>query len=195
MRSHHVLLVASALLVVQCHWTALNPACAQESAVSKEIERTIRQFFTSMSKRDVEGLRAVLDTQLVVVEAGSDPIGTVNAGERSAKVHVIDAAKAKEMIPAQGDRDLDKLRISDVKAKTSITHPSLAIASFTMTFPLDAKQIAAMKQGTEGNPEVTDALREAVAKAIKDRAVHKSMFAMLARQRGKWKIACVTLPN
>ena len=186
MRPPRILLIACALLVVQCHSTALNAARAQESAAAKDIESTIRQYFTSMSKRDVEGLRAVLDTRFVAIEAGNP----------NAKVHVSDTAKAKEMLPPQGNDDWDNVRLSDVKAKTSTTHPSVAIASFTLSFPLDAKTITQYEALLKSNqPKLDDAQRKILTQLIKDRAIDNSMFAMLAQQRGKWKIICMSFPK
>ena len=180
MRRPRILLIACALLVVQCRSIALNTACAQESTAPKEIESTLRQFFTSLSKRDVEGLRAVLDTRFVVIK--------VEAGNPSAKVNVMDTANGKEML-----RHLINGKLSDVRAKTSATHPSVAIASFTFSFRLNAQMITAYKEHLKSNQnKLSEASRKEMIRLIKDPFIHNSMFAMLAQQRGKWKIICMS---
>jgi hypothetical protein len=40
--------------------------------------------------------------------------------------------------------------------------------------------------------EFDKAQRGAVARMITDRAINNSMFAMLARQDGNWKIVCIS---
>ena len=88
------------------------------------------------------------------------------------------------------------MTICDVNSKTSATHASVAIAWFTLSFTLNKKTISQYEALLKGNqPKLNEAQRKAVTKLVKDGAVANSMFAMLAQQRGKWKIICMTFPK
>jgi hypothetical protein len=166
----------------------LNVGRAQEADATKEIKKTIRDYFAAMSARDVQGLRAVLDKRFVAVEAA----------DKNAEVHFVDTGNAKELLPPEGndDWDKDKIRLSSVKAEVSATHPSVAMASFTLTFPLDDQRVAGLEAALKQLPaDFDESQRKAAARIIADRAVTNAMFAMLARQHGKWKIVCMSLPK
>jgi hypothetical protein len=112
----------------------LNFGRAQEADITKEIEKTIRDYLAAMSSRNVEDLRAVLDRQLAVIEAD----------QTNAKTGFLDTSDGKELLPPDGnhDWDKDKIRLSSVKAEVSATHPSVAMVSFTLTFPLTDQRVA-----------------------------------------------------
>ncbi len=174
------------ILLVQCHMSAAEPAPAQEAKTSQAIERTIGQFFTSISKRDVKGVQAVLDTHLTVIEA---------AGNK-ARLHLIAPDTPEELLPPEGNDDFANISIVDVKAETSKTHPSVAMASFTLVRPLDAKTTAIYERVLKAPPkDLSEAQIEAISQIAKDRAYRDHMFAMLVCQRGTWKIACMTVPK
>lgn len=60
----------------------LNSGYAQPTDATKEIDQAIRDYLAAMSARDVDGLQAVLDKHLVLVEAG----------DKNAKVHAVNVA-------------------------------------------------------------------------------------------------------
>lgn len=186
MRSNHILFLGGALLFILHCSPALGLGFAQENAATKKIESSVRQFFTSMSTRDFKSLQAVLDTQLVGIEATGQ-----NAG-----IHWLDTTDDEEMFPPKGNDDWDDVGVADMKIELSTTHPSVAVASFTLTFPLDAGQAATLRDAVEKKTiELSDAQKKVFDKMIKDQVVRNSMFAMLARRNGKWKIICMSLPK
>lgn len=96
----------------------------------------------------------------------------IEAGSPSAKAYVMDTAK------------------------TSATHASVAIASFTLSFPLDKRAITQYEALLKSKqPQLNEAQRKALTKSVEEGAIANSMFAMLAKQRGKWKIICMSLPK
>lgn len=167
---------------------ALNVGHAQESDATGGVEQTIRDYLAAMSARDVEGLRAVLDKRF----------GMIEASDKNAKVHFVDTDNSKELLPPEGndDWDKDKIKLSSIKTEVSATHPSVAMASFTLTFPLSDKKIASLETVLKLAPAELDAVRKkALERMVADRAIHNSMFAMLARQSGRWKIVCMSFPK
>jgi hypothetical protein len=159
---------------------------AQDAAAQKEIEDSIRQYFTSMSKRDVDGIQAVLDTQLVALEATG----------QNARIWRIDVAEKEKLLPPEGNKDWINVKIDDVKVKVSTTHPSIAVASFALVFPLDARQATAYQRILDdGQATLTDAQRTMIQGMIREKAAVSAMFAMLAHRQGKWKIICMSLPK
>jgi len=167
---------------------ALNIVRAEPFDARKEIETTLSDYLTAMSARDVKGLQAVLDKRFVAVEAADE----------NAKIHVVDTAKGAELLPPEGNDDWEKgrIKLSTIEVKISDTHPSVAMASFTLTLPLSDERVADLSTVLRQAPaEFDEARRKAVAKIISDRAIHNSMFAMLARQDGRWKIAAMSFPK
>ncbi len=159
---------------------------AQPAESAPAIEATIRQYYAAMAKRDMESLRGVLDKKFIVVEAD----------RANAKVGVLDSGKSSELLPPEGNHDWDDIQISSVKIEISPTHPSVAVVSFTLTQPLDAKSVARLKEALDGAfGQFDESQRKAVAQRIADRAIHNSEFAMLARRDGKWKIVSLSVPR
>jgi len=121
----------------------------------------------------------------------------VEAAGSGARLEVIETDKPEKVLPPPGNEDWRDVKVSDVKAEMSATHPSVAIASFTLVFPLGEKQIAGYRAALKDDlaKRLGDQQRKAIKKMIDDRAVHNAMFAMLARQKGQWKIVCLSLPK
>jgi hypothetical protein len=167
---------------------ALSIAQAARTDATQEIEKVIRDYLKAMSARNIKGLQEVLDKRFVAVEAAA----------MNARVHLMDTANGKALLPPEGndDWDKDKLKLSSIKAEISASHPSVAVASFTLTFPLTNKRVTELEAALKQAPaEFDEAQKQAAAKIISDRAIHNSMFAMLARQDGKWKIVCMSFPK
>ena len=174
-------ILCAAILLV-----GLSVSQAQPADTAPVVEKTIRQYYAAMAKRDVESLREVLDRKFVIVEADQ-----VNA-----KVGVLDSGKSAELLPPEGNHDWDNIQISSVKIEISPTHPSVAVASFTLTRPLDASSVAHLQEALDTAPaEFDESNRKAIARRIADRAIHYSEFAMLARRDGKWKIVSISVPR
>jgi hypothetical protein len=168
--------------------TTLGVGHAQETEATKEIGMAIRDYLMAMSTRDIQGVRAVLAAQFTAVEAA----------DSTARIHLVDTASGKGLLPPEGNRDWDKdkIKLSSVKAEVSATHPSVAIASFTLSALLSDKQVAALEAALKLPPEEFDeSRRKTASKLIGDRAVHSAMFAMLAKAEGKWRIVCMSFPK
>jgi len=166
----------------------LNIVRAGQPDAQKEIETVLKDYFAAMSARDAKGLQTVLGKHFVTVEAT----------DKNARVHVVDTAISKGLLPPEGndDWDKDKMKLSAIEVKLSGTHPSVAIASFTLEFPLSNQRVADLEAVLkQASAEFDEARRIAAEKIISDRAIHNSMFAMLARQDGRWKIVSMTFPK
>ena len=196
MRPKHVAVIACALLVVPCQ-IPNHVACAQgrtaekqtaeKQTAEKEIEAAIERFFSLMPERDVEGLQAVLYRPHFL---------GIEASGQQAQAHLIHTEEPDEILPPEGNDDWDNVRISDVKVRISPTHGSVAMASFTLEAPLDARTIAAYKEMLKSDAaQLTEAQKKALSKVVDDGAFKSSMFAMLGRQAGAWRIVCITLPK
>lgn len=145
-----------------------------------------QQFVASMSARDLEGLRAVLDQRLTVVKAARG----------KARSYIVSTDNPKELLPPEGNDDWQALKLSKVTAQVSAPHASVAMASFTLTHPLDAEAVATMKAALKENLAGWDQTeRDAAVRMVADRAVTGLGFAMLARLDGRWKIVSMTVPK
>lgn len=179
---------AKFIIVATIIMTSFGIACAQETNATKEIEMTIQRYFTAMSARDVEGLRATLDKQFVVIEARQD----------RARTHVVDSGDARQILPPEGNHDWekDKVKVVSIRVDVSDTHPSAATASIGVRRPLDDKAVAGMQEMLRVNAAGLDeAKRKALTKWIAARAIDQSMLAMLARQESSWRIVCLSFPK
>jgi hypothetical protein len=141
-----------------------------------------------MSDRDIDGLRAVLDKQFILIEARPD----------NARPHVLNSGAVNQLLPPEGNQDwhTNKMKVASISIEASDTHPSVAMASIVMRRPLDDKTVADMKEALEMKAGgLNEAQRETVAKQIAARAIDRTMLAMLIRQAGVWKIVCLSVPK
>jgi hypothetical protein len=162
-----------------------RPTKAQDAA-AKEIEGAIHQFYTSLSLRDVQGLRNSVDARFIIVAAGG----------ANAKVGVLDASRPADLLPPEGNDDWKDVQVSSITVQVSATHPSVATASFTLNQPLPDSKITAMKAALKERPEAfTEAERAAAEKRIADRAIQNMEFAMLVLDERRWKIVSISVPH
>jgi hypothetical protein len=161
---------------------------AQQVDTTKEIEKALDDYLAAMSTRDVNALQAVLSGHFVAIEAG----------DKNANVGMVDTANGNGLLPPEGNRDWDrdKIKMASDHAQISTTHPSVAMASFILSFPLSEERVADLQAALIDAPlEFDEVRRKAAEMIISDRAVHNSMFAMLARHGEKWKIVCMSFPK
>ena len=174
------------IVAIACNLAGPGAGRAQAADASKEIESTLRQYYASMKTRDVEGLRSQLASRFIAIEAGRD----------KAKTQTVDANNPKELLPPEGNKDWLGIELSSVATTVSSTHPTVATASFTLIMPLSEKRVAGMQAALKARPEgFNEVQRAAISKMIADRAIKSEMFAMLAQQDGRWKIACLSFPQ
>lgn len=167
---------------------ALDFSIAQEADLTNEVANTIRDYLAAMSSRDAVRLRSLMEKRLAVIEAD----------RTNAKIGFIDTSNERELLPPAGndDWDKDKIKLSSIKSEVSATHPSVAMASFTLTFPLSDERVADIEAALKQMPaEFDEKASKAAQKMIADRAIHNAMFAMLARQSNQWKIVCMSFPK
>ncbi len=166
----------------------LNFGHAQETDAAGEVEKTIRAYLRAMSTRDVAGLQAIMDKQFIAIEAA----------EQKATLHFVDTTNRKGLLPPEGNDDWneDKIKLTSFEARISETHPSVAMASFTLTMPMDDEHVARLESLVkEMSAELDERQKKGTAKLIADRAIHMAMFAMLAKVDGQWKIICMSFPR
>ena len=168
--------------------TSLVAAYAQPSEATRDIDATLRRYFTAMSERDTEGLRSVLDRQFILIEAKPD----------AARPHLFDTRGVDQLLPPPGNQDwhTNKMRVASIRIDLADSHPSVATASILIRRPLDDKAVTAMEEALKLiSGELDEANRAIVAKQIAARAIDRTMLAMLARQAGVWKIVCLWVPK
>jgi len=161
---------------------------AQEGGAEREIEKAIGDYLSAMSGRDAKGVQAVLAGTFVAVEAG----------DKEAKVHLVDPANTRELLPPEGNNDWakERIRLGSIKATVSETHPSVAMAAFTLTIPLSDPQVTQFESILKDAPaKLDERQKEAMARIVANRAMHHAMFAMLAREQDRWKILSMTFPK
>jgi hypothetical protein len=164
--------------------TSLITASAQPADATRDIDATLRRYFTAMAERDTDGLRSVLHKQFILIEAKPD----------SARPHLVDTRGADKLLPPEGNQDwrTNNMKIASVAIEVSNTHPSVAMASIVVSRPLDDKTVASMEDALK---QLDGAKRATMAKQIAARATDRTMLAMLARQAGAWKIVCLSVPK
>ena len=174
------------IVAIACNLAGPGAGRAQPTDASKEVEATLHQYYASMKTRDIEGLRSALANRFIVIEAGRD----------KAKTQTVDVNNPKELLPPEGNKDWQGIELSSVATSVSSTHPTVATASFTLIMPLSEKRVAGMQSALKARPEgFNDVQRAALSRMIADRAIKSEMFAMLARQDGRWKIVCLSFPQ
>lgn len=159
-----------------------------EANDSGEIGGVIERFFQSTAKRDSKGVIETLHTAAIMVEAGGP----------SAEVTVVDPSQPEKLLSPEGNRDFEGVTITDVKAKTSPAAPSVAIASLTLKLPVFEQMI----QRTRANPPSPEMLaqmspeqRKVFDRILQGDAPPLTMFALMAKRGGQWKIVAMTFPK
>lgn len=151
-----------------------------------EAAEAVRQYFVSTSKRDIEGLRDVLAERLMAIEAG----------DTDSRALVLDTSNQSELLPPKQNDDWVSIDIQSVQAERSETHPAVAMASFTLSFPLDEEGVMQRVRYVRSKPpELDEARRRVLLSQIRNKAVNNEMFAILMLQAGKWKVASISVPK
>lgn len=163
-----------------------SSAQAQLADDSKQIETTLRSYFTSMSSWDAAAVRAVTAKNFTAVEA-----------RESAVIHALNTANDEEIIPVAGNDDIASLKFSFIKTDVSQTDPSVAVASFRLILPQTEEQLTSLKAALAKSPapQWSEKVKKRLQQTLADGAIHFDMFAMLARQEGKWNILCMSFPG
>lgn len=159
-------------------------AQTEDGNAQQQIGNSIRQYYSGLAKRDLAELRKALDDKFVIVAAA----------RQSARTGVLDTSKPADILPKNDD--WDHAEVTSVQAEVSTTHPTVAMASFTLKLPLTPNQITAMQDALKQQPDAfSQEEKRVVEKRIEDRAVITSQFAMLAFKERSWKIVSISLPH
>ena len=141
-----------------------------------------------MSSRDTTELRTVLHSQVSIIKARQD----------NANIGLLTVRTGSEFLPPIGNKDWDKdkITLTSMRVEISATHPSVAMVSFTLDFRLRDQEVDGLKKALKNSPaDFSEQQTKEIQKRIADRAVKNSMFAILAKQGGDWKIVSISLPQ
>jgi len=181
MKSCLFLLVGLGLL------SCVDRARGADDATKTEVEKTLRRYFALFRDRDADGLREVVTSTRVAIEAGAS----------DALAHVVERNKVDELFPPKGNDDLEKTRIAEVRVLVPAHQQSVAIARFTLEMPIDERNLEQIKEVLDD--EVFQTLNEeqqaSIRRAIKHKAHVHEMCAMFVREKGVWKIASIAVPR
>jgi hypothetical protein len=153
---------------------------------TKEVVAALRGYFKALGERDIAGLQAVTDTRLALI----------TATDQNATVHILETNNEKAVFPPAGNKDWEQTSLESLRTEISATHPSIATISFTLSLPLDAKTVSAHRAILKKPPpDLTAEQKKRIEKRIADRAINNSMFAVLARREGKWRVITLSVPH
>lgn len=151
-----------------------------------QVENALRTYYQAMTKRDAQTLRTVLDPAVVMIEAGP----------AAAKLHRVDLANEKELLPPDGNDDWDDIQIKDVKVAIAPPLLSVAQATLTLATPATDKQVAQWETLLkESGERLSLAERDTIKTRIAERAISFEIFATLAKREGDWRIVCLSVPK
>ena len=112
---------------------AIGLACGTRVTVgadSKDSEQAIRkvleQFVGSLEKRDAAGIKDILHTSVIFVEASGN----------NGHVELADQKNLESLLPPKGNDYWQGVAVSNLSITISATHPSVAVVSFLMKFKL-----------------------------------------------------------
>ena len=150
------------------------------------ISEVVKQFFASIRDRDVHGIQDVLHESLTVVEVS----------HTSSSIEVLRSDACKALLPPPGNDDWEKATISDICVQISSTHQSAAAVSFVINFPVDEKELKMLQEmSSETMASLDDEHKKVLDQVLTEKSHKASMFALLAKRRGEWKIVSMTLPK
>ena len=187
------------ILLLAVLFTAFpSSALAQATDESKEIGKVIGDYFAAISVRDASALREVLAKQFV----GMDTVK--KAGMKSARIEYMDTANDERILPPDGNDDMAGFHVSSLRVELSDSNPTAAIASFTISRPLTEEELEGFRRAIDSktfkyagiDPPADFAVeRERIQQWVSREQIQFSLFAMLGRQDGKWKIVCMSFPS
>jgi hypothetical protein len=186
-----------ALLLAVLFATFSDPAFAQTTDATKEIEKVIGDYFNAISVRDASALRKVLGTRFV----GMDSV--TEAGKKNARIEFVDTTNDKEILPPEGNNEMAGFRVSSLRAEFSDSNPTAAIASFMISRPLTGQQLEGFRRAIDPKTfkdagiDLADheVERARIQKWVSEKHIQFSLLAMLGLQDGNWKIVCMSFPE
>lgn len=174
-----VLMVSVAVLVIATTFAQTDVNLNAES----QIEQNVRLLFDSIRQRNVDDVRRLLSSKLIAIESGD-----------SANVGVIDTKDANQLLPPPGNNDWNAISLSNFIVQLSETDPSVGMVAFRLSRKLDVDSVRRIQSLLDAN-ELPDSDRIRLQRQITMGAKEHDLFAMVARQDGTWRIACISLPH
>lgn len=164
----------------------VTPAATAADGDARAIRGALTRFFEAMGKGDAESMRDLSHTSLTCVEV---------SGESSA-VEVLGPDKLDTLLPPQGIEDFKHVTVADVSVHLSPTHPAAAMASFVIQLPLRGETLKALRNmPADTMAQLDERRRRVLTRMLEDKSRTASMFALMAKRRGAWKIVSMTFPK
>lgn len=149
------------------------------------IRMVVEQYFHAMKNRDVEELRNVMGLSVSVLEAGRP----------TARVEVVNAGNAAYLLPPEENDEWEDVTLASLKIQISRTHPSVASVTFGLFRKLSqADQEVIEDLVTTDGANLSDEEWMRTKVLLDTRGIRTEMFALLAREEGRWKLSAVTVP-
>jgi hypothetical protein len=104
----------------------------------------------------------------------------------------LDPNKPERLVPPKGNEKWDRITFSEQRVEISPTHRSIAVVSFVFKMKMTKEQLKGMEDHL---PMLDEGQRNQAEKMFKGGDARFSMFALMAKKRGQWKIVSMTFPK
>ena len=153
-------------------------------ADKQAIRQVLQDFVESMKKHDVDGVRGLYHSLAIGV-------GASGAGD-NAWVQLVDPEKPERFVPPEGNEKWDRITFCEERVELSPTHPSIAVVSFVFQMKMAKEDLKALQDHLS---ELDEGERKLAEKMFTGGHARFSMFALMAKKRGQWKIVSMTFPK
>ncbi len=115
-------------------------------------------------------------------------------------------AEPKSLFPPEKNDDWDRVSVSDITVQMPEDHPFVATLSFKLMMGMSDRDLEFRKNSLERlktNPEMAAGLSEekqrmlvrTLEEMIEAGGYESTMFALMAKKGGEWKIVAITVPH
>jgi hypothetical protein len=189
--------VIAAVAVSASAWPDEQPLKAAETTQPAEkiadenaVRNALEQYFKAMRERDASAIEGLLRSPAIAVEVSRE----------SAGVELVDRSKHQQLLPPEGNKDWEKLALSDVTVQISPTHPAVAMVSFVLAKKLSEQEVQGMKAALAEQKlvKITKEQRTMLESMLQKKRLDNVMFALMgkdSKDRGRWKIIAMTFPR
>lgn len=185
MRHHYPLMISLLATSVLAHPIWADPTSPIDLD-SKEIETTIREFFGGITSRDIDRIRNSLHENAIILE-DSHP----NAG----RMDVINTKDESKLLPPIGNDDWEKVELSSFEIQHKLKS-SVATMTFILKTPLTENEVNSLQIVLKSPPApLTNEEKKKCERIFKSKTMETTLHAMLAKKKGSWKIACLSMPK
>jgi len=160
-------------------------SAADRTADEQTVRTVLEKYVESMRRRDIDGVKSCLHTSFTAVEVGND----------GSAVEVVDPTKSEKLLPPEGNKDWEKITFTDIHVQVSPTTPSIAMVSYVAKMKMDEREWKAVQENKSLLEERAKKDQVDIEQIFKDGCANVSMFALMAKKKGEWKIVCMTFPH